>query len=173
MTAVATVWVRPIPRTDPPVIQLLPDDWRQRPGASSAPSFVQGTLAVDFDRSCEDTYFGPQATAACDLPEPGPWARAMIRASLEVIDGARPAHQLSRWTTPEVHDRLARRGLLSRRRRTHPCHPNTVRALLTCEPTDGVVEVSAVVAHGGRVRALAVRMVGVDHRWLITVFDLG
>lgn len=173
MSAVATLRVRPIPRTDPPVVQLHADDWQERPGASAAPSFVQGTLAVGFDRSCEDTFFGPQATAASELPEPGPWVRQMIRACLEVIDGARPAHQLSRWMTPEVHDRLARRGLLSRRRRTRPCHPNTVRALLTCQPTDGVVEVSAVVAHGGRVRALAMRMTGVDRRWLITVFDLG
>jgi len=170
VTAVATLRVRPIPRTDPPVIQLHPDDWAQDHDAAP---YVQGILAVDFDRSREDTYFGPQATAARDLPEPGPWARAMIRAALEVVDGTRPAHQLSRWLTPEIHDRLARRGLLSRRRRTRPCHLNTVRTVLTCEPTDGVVEVSAVVAHGGRVRALAMRMVGADHRWLITVFDLG
>lgn len=173
MTAVTALRVRPIPRTEPPVVQLCAEDWgEQRPSAADS-GYVQGTLAVDFDRSCEDGFFGPQATASNELPDPGPWARQMIRAALEVINGVRPADQLNRWVTPEIRDRIARRGVLARRRRARPRHPSTVRTALTCMPADGVVEISAVVAHAGRVRAVAVRMVGVDHRWLITVFEVG
>lgn len=161
--------VLPIPATEPPVVELDVSEWTD-PAHSD---YVQGTLAVDFDRGCSDSYFGPQATASRDLPEPGPWAQQMIRVALEVCDGVRPAGQLTRWCTPEIHDRLARRGLLARRRRQRQRHPNRVRALLTCRPADGVVEVSAVVTHNTRARALALRMVGVDGRWLITAFDLG
>lgn len=170
---VSALRARPIPRTEPPVVQLCAEDWGQADPPPAGTAYVQGTLAVDFDRSCQDGYFGPQATGSNELPDPGPWARQIIRAVLEVIEGVRPVGQLSRWITPEIRDRIARRGLLARRRRTRPRHPSSVRTTLTCVPADGVVEISAVVTHGGRVRAVAVRMVGVDHRWLITVFDLG
>lgn len=173
MTGAAVLRVRPIPRTEPPVVQLHPEDWSRECPSAFEGAYVQGTLAVDFDPAREDDFFGPQATTARELPDPGPWARQMIRVALEIIDGVRPAAQLSRWVTPDIRDRLSRRGLLARRRRGRPCHPNTVRTVLTCAPADGVVEISAVVTHGGRVRAVAVRMVGVDRRWLITVFDLG
>lgn len=170
MSVAPTLRVLPIPRTEPPAIVLEEADWR---APDTADDYVQGTLAVDFDRGGTDTFFGPQATAAADLPDPGPWARQMIRVALEVADGLRPAGQLTRWVTPEIHDLLARRGLLARRRRQRQRHPSRVRALLTGTPDDGVVEVSAVVVHNTRVRALALRMVGVDGRWMITVLELG
>lgn len=170
MSVVSPLRVEPAPRTEPAPVQLGPADWTDRdvPG-----DYVQGTLAVDFDRACEDSFFGPQATTASDLPDPGGWARQMIRVALEVSDGVRPAVQLTRWVTTEIQQRLSRRGLLARRRRQRQRHPTTVRALLACSPLDGVAEVSAVVAHNGRIRAVALRMVGVDGRWLITVLEVG
>ena len=38
---------------------------------------------------------------------------------------------------------------------------------------DGVAEVSAVVHDRGRVRAIAMRLSGVDGRWLVTVLQIG
>lgn len=135
--------------------------------------YVQGSLAVDLRHEAYDSYFGPQATGTADLPEPEHWARRIITATLEACDGSRSADQLSRWLTPEVRERVARRGMLARRRSRRPHRPPRVRTVLTCHPADGVVEVSAVVQADGRVRALALRMSGVDGRWLVTALELG
>jgi len=48
----------------------------------------------------------------------------------------------------------------------------SVRSVHVSEPTDGVAEVTAVVDRGSRCAALALRMQGLDGRWLITALDL-
>lgn len=173
----------PAPRAEPPAHGR---DWpilgTAGPGSPTVdgegrsdddPYYVQGSLAVDLRHEAYDSYFGPQATGTADLPDPADWARRLITATLEACDGTRSADQLSRWMTPEVREGVARRGLLARRRARRPHRPPRVRALLTCHPADGVVEVSAVVQADGRVRALALRMSGVDGRWLVTALELG
>lgn len=164
--------VRPAePATDGP-------DWSGGAGATDEgldgpDGYVQGSLAVDFRQDAYDSFFGPQATGTADLPPAPEWATRIIRATLEAWDGSRPADQLSRWLAPEVRERVARRGQLARRRGRRPLRPPRVRSLLTCHPADGVCEVSAVVHSDGRIRALALRMSGVDGRWLVTAFELG
>lgn len=162
----------PAPTTDPAAVG---PDWREHPGdpADTGPAYVQGSLAVDFRRDAYDSYFGPQATTTTDLPEACAWARRMILATLEACDGSRSADQLGRWLAPEVHERVTRRGQLARRRGGRRHGPPVVRALLACHPVDGVCEISAVVRTQGRIRALALRMSGVDGRWLVTAFELG
>ncbi len=107
------------------------------------------------------------------MPDPDAWARRLITALLETMDGLRPATQLSRWITPDIRERVARRGVLARQRHQRPGGAPQVRALRVCEPADGIAEVAAVIGYRSRVRALALRMSGVDGRWLITVFELG
>jgi len=41
------------------------------------------------------------------------------------------------------------------------------------EPADGVVEACAVIVEHDRVRALAMRMTGVDRRWVVTQLQVG
>jgi hypothetical protein len=48
-----------------------------------------------------------------------------------------------------------------------------VRGVRVCEPADGVAEASAVVVDGGRVRALAFRLVGLDGRWRVEALQIG
>ena len=48
-----------------------------------------------------------------------------------------------------------------------------VRSVRVCEPADGVAEASAVVVDGGRVRAVAFRMVGLDGRWRVEALQVG
>ncbi|ANS78407.1 hypothetical protein SGUI_1011 [Serinicoccus hydrothermalis] len=160
-----------------PVVAPEPEaegsDWRRGRADGVVPEdYVQGSLAVDFRQDAYDSFFGPQATSTAELPEAGPWADRMLRAVLEVCAGSRPVEQLSRWMSGDVRDRVARRAQLARRR-TVRHRPPRVRALLTCHPADGVCELSAVVVLDGRVRALAVRMSGVDGRWVITALELG
>ena len=77
--------------------------------------FVQGTLAISFD-SRDDSpadrhslgYFEPQRTLSGDLPEPYAWVTSTAQALVEAMSGARPAAQVTRWTTPEVFSSVAR-----------------------------------------------------------------
>ncbi|MBO1755581.1 Rv3235 family protein [Allobranchiibius sp. CTAmp26] len=135
--------------------------------------YVQSCLAVDFRTANEDTYFGPQATLRAQLPEPVAWVRAMTAALLESMTGARPPQQFAQSMTNDLYDALTRRHAVARRRGAVGVRRSLIRKVATCEPADGVVEASVVVHHEGRVRAIALRISGVDGRWLITAFEMG
>lgn len=167
--------VLPIPDTDPPPVSSLPP---RHPllglDPGSPADYVQGTLAVDFQpESADDPFFAPQATSTQDLPDAADWSASMIRAILEGMDGTRPTDQLSRWLAPPVHERVTRRGKLSRQQRVRQRHAPLIRRVLVCYPTDGVAEVAAVVQHRGRVRAMALRLAGSDGRWVVCALELG
>ena len=167
-TAPEVLRLLPAPRTEP---ESAGPDWGETP--TPPQRYVQGSLAVDFRGAGDDSFFGPQATPTPQLPEPVAWARGMIQVVLEAADGTRPADQLGRWVTPEIRERIRRRGQLARRRGRRAHRPPVVKTVLTCLPADGVCEASAVVWADGRVRALALRMCGTDGRWLITAWELG
>ena len=168
--------VRPIPDISPPVI-----DARAAVLQELSP-FVQGTLAISFrghfdtvadPRAPEDPeYFGPRRALSSDLPEPRAWVTHMAQALIEVMSGARPAPQVIRWTTPEVYSAVARRNAVSGRR-TLATRRALVRQVRICEPADGVVEACAVVVDNGRVRAMAMRLTGVDRRWVVSALQVG
>ena len=161
--------VLPAPRTDP---AAEGPDWGET-GSRPTPRYVQGCLAVDFRSGADDAFFGPQATSTPDLPEAAGWARRMIQAVLEAYEGVRSPGQLSRWVVPEIRERASRRGLLARRRGRRTARPPVVRSVHPSFPADGVCEIAAVVWVDGRTRALAMRMSGVDGRWLVTAWELG
>lgn len=167
------ITVRGIPDVDAPIAAPEPNDWLPRRPEHGNLGYVQGHLSLAHPVIGGDPHFGPQPTRASHLPEPQAWSQNMIRAALEVMDGLRPASQLARWLTPEVHERISRRGLLARRRRQRQQRPSTVRSVHVCEPIDGVAEVAAVVVYQNRVRAVAMRMTGVDGRWKISVLQVG
>jgi hypothetical protein len=110
------------------------------------------------------------------LPEPNAWAATFIQAAMEVAGGMRSAGQLIRWTTPEVHSMLVRRGALTARALrgggTMGAKPR-LRALLGCVPRPGICEMSAVIAEPDRVRAVAFRMEGLHGRWRVTELQIG
>ena len=58
-------------------------------------------------------------------------------------------------------------------RHTNIARQAIVRRVLLCEPADGVVEACAVVLDNGRVRALAMRLTGIDRRWVISALQVG
>lgn len=120
------------PTAAPTVVRLVPapaaeppaegPDWHGPHGRPTRPEtpYVQGALAVDFRQAAQDSFFGPQATGTADLPPAELWARKLIQATLEVCDGTRSADQLTRWLAPDVRERVARRGVLARRRARRP-----------------------------------------------------
>lgn len=166
----APLRVVPIPVTEPlprPATWQVPEHDRQAGG------YVQGTLAVDFRSDHEDSYFGPQATTRADLPDPADWSARLLRLVLESMDGLRPAGQVQRWVSTAIHERVVRRGTLSRQRGRTVRHATVVKVLRVCEPADGVAEAAVLVVHDTRVRAVALRLVGVDGRWVMTALEVG
>jgi hypothetical protein len=104
--------------------------------------------------------------------DPREWALRFSQVALEVVTGLRPPAQLVRWTTPDVIAALGRRHALAQRGGGRPPR-STVRSVRLCEPVPGVGEVTAVVASGPRVRALAFRMEDEGGRWRVVAFELG
>ncbi|WP_265447674.1 Rv3235 family protein [Flexivirga meconopsidis] len=135
--------------------------------------YSQPTLRVHLRAADLDPMFGPQATQRAALPDPEPWLRQLAAAMLECMTGVRAPSQIARWVSPLVLERVNRRNVIARRRGAHPIAPPRVRKVHVCEPDDGVAEASIVVHHQGRVRALALRLVGVDGRWMVTAMELG
>lgn len=170
--ALRPIRVIPAPSNRPAPITIdLTEEVTTAP--ASGPGYVQDALAVDFDWVTDEQLFGPQTTRRADLPDPQQWAAHIAQAIVEVMAGSRAAPQVLRWTTPEVYAVVARRGALSARRGAPAAHRAKVRRVVLCEPADGVAEASAVVIDGPRVRALALRLVGLDGRWRVEALQVG
>jgi hypothetical protein len=116
-------------------------------------------------------HFGPRRTGRDALPDAEAWTRRLVQAVVEVVSGVRPLAQLVRWTSPDVYAGLQRRG--SALGRPLPGRRAVVRSVHLCEPADGVIEACAVVIAGSRVRAVALRLEGLDGRWRMTALELG
>ncbi len=127
-------------------------------------------------RTAEDD-FGPRRTPRANLPEPRPWASRLVQAMVEATSGVRPVSQLVRWTTTDVYAtiqrRIAHNELLNQHTPTGRRIGAIVRSIHVDEPADGVAEVCAVVQHGARCRAIALRLEGFDGRWQCTALQVG
>lgn len=162
------VRLRALPRWEPPAL-TGPAPTAPARGANVA--VVQERLAVDFAPAGADQ-FDYQPTPADELPAVEPTLRRLVLATLEVMTGLRPPNQVTRAYAPAIAERLAQRHVVARRRGVRPAHPSRVLKVHLCRPTDCVVEAAVVVAHEGRVRAVALRIVGVDGRWLVTALEM-
>ncbi|MGB3257172.1 MAG: Rv3235 family protein [Ornithinimicrobium sp.] len=163
----------PIPSLEPEPLTADEFDRLIRAGRPGR-RYEQTELGVDFTPpEHSDPIFAPQPTCSVDLPEPGQWSRQVLRVLLEVMDGSRDARQLSRCVKPTIRDRVARRGVVARRRGGRARKPNLVMSVHVGLPRDGVAEVAALVVHNGRHRAVALQLSGLDGRWLVTALEVG
>lgn len=100
---------------------------------------------------------------------------SLALASVESLVGKRSVAQLARWLTPGVYDALHARATASAR----VLGPRTggrtvvVRNVRTCRVGERVVEASAVVDDGLRVRALAMRLEAHRRSWRVTALEIG
>lgn len=160
-----------------PVPVSEPRDLRAATSAQAPTAGTQGALALALDDP------GPRPAAAAPsgaaprglLPDPADAAGALVLAVVEVLAGTRPASQLLRWTSPQVHGAICARAALATRLRRGTIAPRqaVVRAVRVCRPTDAVAEASAVVYDGQRVRAVAVRLEAAGGRWRATALEMG
>lgn len=164
-----------------PVPVIEPEALRTAVLGRPAVPASQGMLALSFtaDRGYDadtDPDFGPQHTSSRDLPDPVAACSALVQAVMEVLGGTRPAAQLTRWLAADVYAAISRRASLAARMRRDSVPSGrqaVVRGVRVCEPADGIVEGSAVVVESGRVRAVALRLEGMDGRWRATAVEVG
>lgn len=155
----ATVTALPI-RTAHGLQEALPFEW---------PTDGSGALKPQSPRVCDPNtnIFDPQPTARKDLPSAQQWAMRLVHAVVEVVNGVRPASQLTRWLTPEVLAQVQRQI-------AHQAMPRlNVRSIHVHETDDGVAEVSSVFGTPNRSFALALRLEGFDGRWKATTLIFG
>lgn len=137
---------------------------------------LQGTLALDLQPRLE-----PPTPPAADLRrrrEVEVWAQRFAQAAVEIVGGDRPASQLVRWTTRDVHADLERRAHLVARAgghvpgagRVQPVRPRVVSTHSSFAAPD-VAEVSVHVRYGPRSRALAARFELRQRRWVCTALE--
>lgn len=149
---------------------------------SHAPSAGPGAPAVPAPRSGTGTGGSPSL-------DPRQACCMIALAAVEVLAGTRPLAQLARWVTPEVYDALARRATLTAPR-TRVLDPTaapadlrdgeaaqvrrpSVRRVRACAVGPHSLEASVVVAHAGRVRAVAVRLTRSTGRWRASALVVG
>lgn len=124
-----------------------------------------------------DDYFGHQPTSTSSLPDPGPLIENLARCVIEILAGARDIEQIARWVTDDVHRHVLRRVVLSARARAakgqKAVRPTfTIGTTRTFEPRDGVVEAVVIVRGRARVRAVAIRLEGIDRRWRASAINV-
>jgi len=93
---------------------------------------------------------GRRSTAT---PPAGRWPGQFAQVLAETLAGSRPRHQLTAWTTEQARRQIRQLSpVLATGERP------LVRRILTSAPASGVLELTAVVGFGPRVRALALRL---------------
>ena len=124
-----------------------------------------------------DEFFSHQPSPRSALPAPTPLLENLTRCVIEILAGARDLEQISRWVTDDVYRHLLKRVVLSARARqakgTAPARPTfSIGSVTICEPRDGVAESTVIVRGRARVRAVAIRLEGLDNRWRATAINV-
>ena len=142
-----------------------------RTGARTAPTTTAGATAPDGGASDG----GDGRAGEC----PGRWPSQFAQVLAETLAGARPASQMTPWTTERARAHIRRLGpLLAAGQR-----PRVQRVLTSRPAVDDVVEIAVIVGFGPRTRALAARLEraspqaatpgrpGRQARWLCTAVE--
>ncbi len=111
---------------------------------------------------------GPRTARPPDA-DPGGWPDQFAQILAETLAGSRPAHQLTPWTTERARRQIRKLGpLLATGQRPR------VRRVMSSAPASGVLELTAIVGFGPRVRVLALRLERDESRrgrWCCTAID--
>jgi hypothetical protein len=141
-------------------------------------SAFDGTAVRQLEpRFAADDFFDQQPTPSASLPDPRPLIENLTRCVIEILAGARELDQIARWLNDDVYRHLLKRVVISSRARqakgAAALRPSfAIGSVMVCEPRDGVVEASVVVRGRARVRAVALRLEGLDRRWRATAIHV-
>jgi hypothetical protein len=125
----------------------------------------------------KDELFDYQPTGTEALPPAKEFVEAFVPRVLETIHGLRETRSLTRVVNHSVYAAIEARaaGVKLRNQMTKNPAPRPVFALgniIISEPRDGVCEAAAVVHGPTRVRAVALRLEGLDNMWKATSFRM-
>ena len=117
--------------------------------------------------------FERQRTPTAALPDPSPLILNLARCVVEIVAGVRDPEQIARWLDPVVYTQLLARAVIAARARQargrHATMPTiSMGSCRIDHPTDDAIEAVAIVHTPARVRAVVMRLVGVDGRWRAT-----
>ncbi len=171
------------PHWRPVLVRPTPD--REPPARAAEPGARQGqgrlSLVAGDPRSTRTPLrplpkrahaFAPRPTSTADLPEPRGWAAQLALTCAQVAAGIRQPGQVSRFLSPGVQESLSRRRAGAARAGA-AVRPLRARAVVISEPADGIVDAVVVTDDGRRARPIALRMVGLDGRWIVTEMVMG
>lgn len=165
-----TLRLVPVPDHDPAAVPGPPRGVPQ----PRTPADHQLRLIVSDPAPPRRGWADPVPTAADQLPDAQDFGRRVAQVVIDVLAGHRPATQLLRWARPDVFEALrARVAITTAPRSGGPTRRPVVRSVRACQITATAVEASAVVVEGDRVRALAMRLEGLDGRWRIAALVIG
>ena len=148
-------------RRRPRVLETLPLEWAPINGTSAlayAPPVPQLVALGDSEH---------RHTSKTQLPSAHQWSIRLVHGLVEVMNGVRPASQLTRWLTFDVFNQVKNHIYANDMRRL------IVRSVHVAEPDDGVAEVCAVFGTPNRCYAMAMRLEGLDGRWRATQITWG
>ena len=109
--------------------------------------------------------FAPVPTSSNELPDIKEFAANFAKGVLEIWAGRRPAAQLSKWCLLSVYQEL--QNSIGYQREV-----GKFRKIYINEPLDGLCETTVTVRFNDRLRSMAMRFEGVDHKWLCTSLEL-
>ncbi len=141
--------------------ETLPLEWAPTFGANALAYAPPAVHLIALDDSEH------RHTPRAELPSAHGWSIRLVHGIVEVINGVRPASQLTRWLTLEVMSQVKNRIYANDMRRL------VVRSVHVSEPSDGVAEVCAVFGTQNRSYAMAMRLEGLDGRWRATQLTWG
>lgn len=147
-----------------------------QPAASVFPTALPATRPSEKFELADD-FFERQRSRREDLPNPEPLLANLAAAAIEVIAGAREVEQMIRWVSEDVFQHLLRRSIIAERARAMkgvtPIRPRLrVQRTIVTEPADGIVEATVIVQLPTRCRAIALRLEGLDRRWIATAIHV-
>jgi hypothetical protein len=121
---------------------------------------IASTFGEEFDSD-----FCPEPTSAKDLPDIKILVHNFIHVVVEVWAGRRSASQIQSACHYSVFVQLLRKaGTIQT--------VGKIRKIHISQPLDGIVEATITVRYADRLRVVAIRFEGLDHRWLCTTLEM-
>ena len=143
--------IRRVPVPD----SLPPYDGGHRPGTNRGPGRSRRSGERPDRPDLDPAPPGPAGPelAPRAVPGPGGWPSQFAQVLAETLAGSRPPQQITPWTTEQTRQRIRELGpMMATGQRPR------VRRVITASPAPDVLELTAVVRFGPRVRVLAVRL---------------
>jgi hypothetical protein len=112
-----------------------------------------------------DPDFAPEPTSAADLPDIEKITTQFIHNIVEIWAGRRSAQQVQAMCHYTVFAQLNKAF-------GSQTNVGRIRKIRVTQPLDGISESTVTVRYGDRLRVVAIRFEGLDHRWLCTSLTL-